>query len=138
MASTHLVNVIPVTATFYPERKGNEMLAVAERLDMPHGLNKIVIQLVTESRDGGVASFAADPPGAVIWLDAGGHVIATPPAFQVIREEQRLVIWDANATTYEISHRFWLVIEYQGETYYKDPTIINQKPVQPTLPPPLK
>lgn len=113
------------------------MLEMDGRIDMPHGLNQIVIQLVTVSPDGTAATFAADPPGAVIWLDAGGHVIDTPAAFRVIREDDRLVIWDANATTYEVSHRFWLVIQYQGQTYYKDPTIINQKPVQPVPPLPL-
>ncbi len=131
MPTLSTVNVIPINAIF---RMHDQVatLEIPQRIETPHGLNQIVITLTSEPLSGPRATFAAGPPGAAIWLDPCGVVIPTPPPFQVIRHDEKLIIWDTNSSTYEIPHCFWLVVEYDGNTYYLDPTIINQKPVQPT------
>lgn len=131
MLSTHAANVIPVSAIFNLSKNGIAQLEMPEQINTPHGINQIMIDLATEGLEGARAIFAPDPPGAVIWLDASGRVIAPPPAFQVVRTDHQIILWDANATSFETTHRFWLLVQYQGRTYYKDPTIINQKPGQP-------
>jgi hypothetical protein len=134
MSTTRVVNLIPITALLRLSKSGELHLDMLDHINTPPGINQIVVSLVTEGLDGSPATFATSPPGPLIWLDASGRVIDPPSSFQVVAGEQQLTIWDANATCFETAHRFWLVIQYQGRTFYQDPTIINQKPVQPDPP----
>jgi hypothetical protein len=128
MADTQPVNVIRIEAIFQASKDGIHVLSLPDEIKTQRGINQIVISLATEPPAVAPATFAATPPGPVCWLDAGGQVIPTPPGFQVVRQDHELTVWVLNGTSYTTLHAFWLTVQFEGKFYFKDPTIINQKP----------
>lgn len=98
-----------------------------ETIPVLQGLAKVVFELQTIGGTGALAVFASAP---IIWLDPQSKLPRPVPApiTPVQVDAQHLVVWDFNQDKSPTSFPFVIVIEYGGEVFFEDPSIVNQPP----------
>lgn len=93
------------------------------------GLTKMIFRLTTVNGEPGVpqAVFASAP---ILWLDAQSKLPRTVPAAisPVWIDAQTLEVWDFNQDKSPTSFPFVVVVDYNGNAYFQDPSIVNQPP----------